>query len=58
MYATNELVHLTKIPKVGIESENEKCLKFLFRGRIRKPYARPVRVSITKASKMSNHEHK
>ena len=40
MYA-DEPVHLAKIPKGGIESENEKCLKFLFKGRIRKPYTQP-----------------
>ena len=48
MCATDEPVHLAKNLKVGIESENEKCLKFIFKGHI----------SITKANKMSNHEHK
>ena len=41
MYATDEPVHLAKILKVGIESKNEKCLKFLFKGCVRKPYAQP-----------------
>ena len=38
MYATDEPIHLAKILKVGMQSENEKCLNFLFKG---KPYTQP-----------------
>ena len=52
MYATDEPVHLAKILKVGIQSENEKCS---LEGN---HTLSQMGGSVTKASRKSSHKHK